>query len=86
VFASRANAGDPDREAGRVRQDLDVAAVVPVLPAPPQAGVVRALHRDAAGVDEGAVEVEVGGPGRARGEDRLVYARGEGGEQAGRLV
>jgi hypothetical protein len=40
VFASRANTGDPDREAGRVRQDLDVAAVVPVLAAPPQVGVV----------------------------------------------
>jgi hypothetical protein len=60
--------------------------VVLVLPAPPQVGVGWALHRDAVGVDEGAVEVQVGGSGRARGEDRLVYVRGEGGEQVDRLV
>ena len=51
----------PDQEAGRVGQDLDVAAVVPVFPAPPQVRAVRALHHDAVGVNQGAVEVEVRG-------------------------
>jgi hypothetical protein len=60
--------------------------MVLVLPAPRQVGAVRALHRDAVGVDQGAVEVQVGDPGRARGADRLVHLRGAGCEQVNRLV
>ena len=53
-----------------MRQDLDVAAMALVLSAPPQVGAVRSAHRDAVGVDERAVEVQVVvGGGRA---DRVV--------------
>jgi hypothetical protein len=65
---------------------LDVAVMMFVFSAPPQVGAVRAAHRDAVGVDEGAVEVEVGHAGGPRGRQGVVHARGAGGEHVDRLV
>ncbi len=78
--------GDPDRVAGRVGQDLDVAAVSAVFARVPQVvsgfGALPASGRG----DQGAVESDVFPPGcTPMGED-LVQVRGVGGDHVDAFV
>ncbi|GAA5179076.1 hypothetical protein GCM10023322_07970 [Rugosimonospora acidiphila] len=86
VLASRAHVGGPDQEAGRVGEDLDVVAVVLALARPPQVGPVRAGSRDPVGVDERAVQVDVGVACDFRRGQCRVQVRGERGEHVDALV
>src|SRR5262249_25618970 len=86
VFAARSYVGDPAGEAVGVGQDLDVAAMVFVFSAPPQVRAVRAGCFDAVGVDQRAVQVQVGGAGGLGGEQCLMDVGGQGGEHVDTLV
>jgi hypothetical protein len=66
VLAAGPHRGDPDRPAVRSGDDLHVAAMVLVLPRPPEVCAVGARGCDAVGADDRAVQVEVSQAGCLR--------------------